>query len=167
MRRFVAILGVVAILAFAAGPVMARGDEQRPFKGVAQGHGMVVVDLACPHFGGLRSAFTTAGQASHMGRFALGFNHCTPTGPYLTGTEMTFVAANGDEVYATYTAGPFPVVGEDPEVFDAPVDFVIVGGSGRFEGASGGGHITLTVAWPGFAPNYWPATLVFEGTIGY
>ena len=166
MRRFVAILGVVAILAFAVGPVMAKGDEQRPFKGVAQGHGMVVLDPECLTLG-LRSVFTTAGQATHMGAFALDFNHCTPAGPYLVGTEMTFVAANGDEVYATYTAGPFPVVGEDPEVFDAPVDFVIVGGSGRFEGASGGGHITLTVSWPGFEPNYWPATLVFEGTIGY
>jgi len=167
MRRFAAILGVVAILAFTAGPVVAKGAEQRPFKGVGQGHGMVVLDAGCPNFGGLRSVFTTAGRATHMGAFTLDFNHCTPAGPFLVGTEMTFAAANGDEVYATYTAGPFPVVGADPQVFDAPVDFVIVGGSGRFEGASGGGHITLTVAWPGFEPNYWPATLVFAGTIGY
>jgi hypothetical protein len=128
---------------------------------------MVVPDAACPNFGGLRSVFTTSGQATHMGAMALEFNHCTPAGPYLVGTEMTFVAANGDEVYASYTAGPIPVVGPDPVVFDAPVDFVIIGGSGRFDGATGGGHLTLTVSWPGFEPNYWPATFVFEGTIGY
>lgn len=167
MRRFVAILGVVAILAFVAGPVMASGDEHRPFKGTAQGYGMVVPDAACPAFGGLRSVFTQTGYATHLGKIVMDNDHCTPSGPWVDGGEMTIIAANGDEVSITYTAGPVPQVGEDPMRFDVPIEFVVVGGTGRFEGASGGGHMTVTISWPGFEPNYWPSTMVIDGTIDY
>ncbi len=167
MRRFVAILGMVAILAFAAGPVIASGDGHRPFKGTAQGYGMVVPDPACPAFGGLRSAFTQTGYATHMGAIVMDNSHCTPDGPWVVGGEMTIVAANGDSVFITYTAGPAPAVGPDPMRFDVPGEFVVVGGTGRFEGATGGGHTTTTISWPGFEPNYWPDTVVIDGTIGY
>jgi len=167
MRRFVAILGMVAIFALAAGPATANGGEHRPFKGTAVGYGMVVPDAACPAFGGLRSAFTATGTMTHMGAILMDNSHCTPAGPWVDGGVMTIIAANGDEVSITYTAGPAPAVGPDPMQFEVPGEFVIVGGTGRFEGASGGGHMTVAISWPGFEPNYWPTTMHMDGTIRY
>jgi hypothetical protein len=167
MRRLVAILGMIAILAFAAGPVMAGGNQHRPFTGTAWGHGMVVPDASCPAFGGLRSVFTQTGYASHMGEIVIDNSHCTPAGPMIGGGQMTIAAANGDTVSITYTGGPSPAVGPDPMRFDVPIEFTVVGGTGRFVGATGGGHMTVTISWPGFEPNFWPDKIVFDGTIGY
>ena len=167
MRRLVAILGVVALIAFAATPVMAGGDEHRPFKGTTHGYGMVVPDASCPAFGGLRSVFTQTGHVTHLGKVVMDNDHCTPAGPDVTGGRMTIVAANGDELSITYSGGPAPAVGPDPAQFDVPIEFVIVGGTGRFEGATGGGHMTVSISWPGFEPNYWPSIVAIDGTIGY
>jgi hypothetical protein len=146
----VAILGVVAILAFAAGPVTANGDGHQPFKGTAVGYGMVVPDPACPAFG-LRSVFTATGYAAHMGAISMDNHHCTPPGHGST-EEMTIIAANGDRCI---TYGRAPVVGR----------IHAVRGAGRFvswaarvasEPAVEG--MTVAISWPGFEPNYWPTT---------
>jgi hypothetical protein len=46
-------------------------------------------------------------------------------------------------------------------------DFEITGGTGQYEGASGGGQLEAMMAWPGFEPNYWPALVLIDGTITY
>lgn len=165
MRRLLVIFGVVAILSLAAGPV-AASDHARPFRGVAHGYGMVVPDTSCPAWGGLRSQFTAAGAATHLGEVTVDNSHCTPAGTVVTGGALTFVGANGDTVFATYTAVA-PAVGPEPVVFDAVAAFTIVGGTGRFEGATGSGQMISTISWPGFSVNYWPTTEVWTGTISY
>jgi hypothetical protein len=80
---------------------------------------------------------------------------------------MTFVAENGDRVFATYGASDVPPVGEDPMLMEINYDFEITGGTGQFEGASGGGQLTAMMAWPGYEPNYWPAIVLIDGTITY
>ncbi len=166
MKRATILLVALALLLTAAAPVAAKGDHERPFKGTAQGYGMVQEDLSCPPVD-LRSVFTTTGRATHMGKLQLDFYNCTPPGSTVTGIEMTFVAANGDKVFADYAAAGLPPVGPDPMLLEITYEFEITGGTGRFEGASGGGLIMADIEWPGFETNYWPTELTIKGAIAY
>jgi hypothetical protein len=80
------------------------------------------------------------GMATHMGNVTGTFSNCTPfpiPGPvdFLAG-EVTIIAANGDRLLFTYSGEQGPV---DMETLTADYTALneIVGGSGRFEGASG------------------------------
>lgn len=165
MRR-VRILSVALMLALAtATPAAAQGDEL-PFTGAVHGYGMVQPDEECPPVD-LRSVFTTTGYVTEMGMIELNWYNCTPEGSDIEGIEMTFVAENGDSVSAMHEAHNTPPVGEDPMLMEIAYDFEIVGGTGQFEGASGGGQLALTMAWPGFETNYWPTLVLIDGTISY
>ena len=165
MKR-VSILSVALMLALAiATPVAAQGDEL-PFTGAVHGYGMVEPDSECPPLE-LRSVVTTTGHVTGMGMTTLDWYNCTPEGADVEGIEMTFVAENGDSVFATYEAHNAPAVGEDPMLMEIAYDFEIVGGTGQYEGASGGGQLAAMMAWPGFEPNYWPALVLIDGTITY
>jgi hypothetical protein len=160
------VLPIALLLALAtAAPVAAQGDEL-PFTGAVHGHGMVQPDSACPPLE-LRSVVTTTGFVSDMGMIELNWYNCTPEGADVEGIEMTFVDENGDSVSATYGASNAPAVGEDPMLMEIDYDFEIVGGTGRYEGATGGGQLAAMMAWPGFEPNYWPALVLIDGTISY
>ena len=167
MKR-VTILPVVLMLVLAtAAPVAAKSDPERPFKGTAVGSGMVQPDPLCPPVD-LRSVFTATGTATHLGKFELDYYNCTPPGHDVTGIEMTFVAANGDEVFVTYEAHDVPLVGAEPTLLEITYDFEIAGGTGRFIGATGGGQMMAAIEFPGIeGPNHWPTTFVIEGTIAY
>jgi len=166
MKRVTILLVVLMLVLATAAPVAARSDPERPFKGTAGGLGMVQPDPSCPPVN-LRSVFTATGHATHLGKFELDYYNCTPPGPTITGIEMIFMAANGDEVFATYEASDVAPVGEEPMLLEITYDFEIVGGTGRFDGATGGGQMMAAIEWPGFEPNYWPTTWVIEGTIAY
>lgn len=166
MKRVTILLVALMLVLATAAPVVAKGDHERPFKGTAQGHGMVAPDATCSD-PPLRSVFATTGHATHMGKLELDYYNCTPSGSDIVGVEMTFVAANGDSVFATFGSDSVPPVGEEPSLLEITYDFVIIGGTGRFEGATGGGRMMADVEWPGFALNYWPTSLAFKGTIAY
>ena len=166
-RFVVKILSAALPLALAtAAPVAAQDDDALPFTGAAHGYGMVQPDEECPPVD-LRSVFTTAGYVSEMGMVQLDWYNCTPEGSDIAGIEMTFVAENGDSVSAMHEAHDVAPVGEDPALMEIAYDFEITGGTGRFEGASGGGQLALTMAWPGFDTNYWPTLVIIDGTIAY
>ena len=88
-----------------------------------------------------------AGQGTHLGLFSTTMSFCSaeipsPDGfPYGGGTGV-FVAANGDELYIAIDHGIVHLLppGTHP-VYDLYFDdpFYFTGGTGRFEGASGGG----------------------------
>jgi len=167
MKRVTILLVALLLVLAAAAPVAAGSDPERPFKGTAVGFGMVQPDESCvaPP---LRSVFTATGQATHLGRFELDYYNCTPPGDTITGIEMTFVAANGDEVYVTYGASDVPPAGADPMLLEITYDFEIAGGTGRFVGATGGGQMMAAIEFPGIeGPNHWPTTWVIDGTIAY
>ena len=166
MKRVIILLVALMLALATAAPVAAKADHERPFKGTVQGHGMVASDANCPGLD-LRSVFTTTGHATHMGKLELDYYNCTPEGPDVIGTEMTFVAANGDEVFAEFEAHDVPPVGPSSSLLEITYDFEIVGGTGRFDGATGGGQLMAAIEWPGFEPNYWPTTIVIKGTIAY
>ena len=91
------------------------------------------------------------GNASHLGRTTTTSNDCiNPVSAYDPGSfafasmgsgasGLVFTAANGDQVFATYSgtltaqpSGPHKVAGQ----------FVITGGTGRVAGATGGGTLS-------------------------
>jgi hypothetical protein len=73
------------------------------------------------------------GQATHLGRFTSSLLHCfNPDTGVFTAGESTYIAANGDTVDMIYYGRAV----DDQLLID---NFTIVGGTGRFEGATGGG----------------------------
>lgn len=83
------------------------------------------------------------GHLSHMGRITFTNDHCTQLA---TGTHdgvMTFVAPDGSSVVTTYTGYGIP----EAEAYVFVTDFTIVGGTGRFAGATGGGPCHARLAY--------------------
>lgn len=88
---------------------------------------------------------TIAGQATHLGRFEGTASHCNQPGaaPGVIATYrdglVSLVGANGEALSATYGLG---TIRPDPDVPGRLLfedSFTLTGGTGRFEGASGGG----------------------------
>jgi len=134
--QFLLALLLVCISAAVIG--QGPNPDPRPFMGNMSGEAVFVTTDAC-------STITTApwqtvssmeGNLTHLGRSQYYSTHCsTLDGTSLVNGEATLVAANGDEVWLTYTAtlvGPFPA-----PVLMYEVTNVVVGGTGRFEDASG------------------------------
>ena len=166
MKRVVFVLVALMLVAATAAPVAAQDSEELPFTGAVHGYGMVEPDTECPPVD-MRSVFTTTGHVSAMGKVQLDYYNCTPEGSDIVGAEMTFVAENGDSVSAAYEAHDVAPVGEGPSLLEIAYDFEITGGTGQFDGASGGGQLAGFIAWPGFEPNYWPTLVLIDGTIAY
>ena len=83
------------------------------------------------------------GNATHLGKFTTTMQFCVNGFQYKNG-EGVFIAANGDELYFN-----IPSEGEVGQIFtiEHPLyelqfqdPFEFTGGTGRFEGASGGGY---------------------------
>jgi len=168
MRRYAAILGVVAILAFAAGPVMARDDQSVPFRATLWGNdvtfNMEIPAGRCVEKAGVADAlasFTGSGYATHLGWVELVAEHCSDfnTGTYGDG-RLTITAANGDILKGTYTNGGMTA---PPPLSGFQDDFTFVGGgTGRFTFASGVG---TEVGTYNFETNaFW---VHMEGVISY
>jgi hypothetical protein len=158
MKRIIliAVACALVLLVFTAAASAKRVD--RPFKGCVSGQVVFTPDPASPSPTGLWTDSSAVGCVSHLGRTVMSSRHPTPTGDTITGGNMKLVAANGDEVWIAYSgSAPFPVMGV-PSTIVVAVDFTIVGGSGRFAHASGGGKMTGYVEFPGeLTLGPWPA----------
>ncbi len=163
-----------ALLLSVALPLSARADSgSRPFKGSASGEVVYTPVSAhfCPagggNFGLVATVSTATGTASHLGRMGMSGSHCTPSGDTFGPGTMTMTSASGDEVFMEYTgSAPFP--GPGTTVIDVHIDFTIVGGTGRFATATGGGEMTAYITFEGFTNPVWPARWVWDGAIlGY
>ncbi len=120
--------------------------------------------------GGLQTRSEATGTATHLGRTTCATWHCTPLGDQITGGTGTLTAANGDQVFVTYSGtAPFNLATAVPGVTAIPMGgpFTIVGGTGRFAGASGSGTMNATVLFEGLNVQYWPGTWSWTGTISY
>jgi hypothetical protein len=122
--RGIALVIAVMLMLFSA---TSMGAADRPLK--LTGTSVVAGD---PFVG---ATFHTSGTGTHLGRFTgEGFVTFTPTGdpdfPIFGEGEITFVAANGDELDAEFS-GFIDAAGS------ATIDFVITGGTGRFSDAEG------------------------------
>lgn len=171
MRKALAVLAMAALLLTGLAAPAAGKADSRPFKGFAHGTvTFVPFTPGCVNNDGfnLSSAGAAVGDVSHLGETTLTSSHCTPDPgvSFIPGGRMTLEAANGDEVYIEYEAdAPFPGPGTD--VIVATIEFEIVDGTGRFEGATGGGDMTAYITFEGFADFEWAASWYWHGRIGY
>lgn len=142
----------LAFLAFLAGgwpPSQLRADGNRParpFSGSATG---MVTDVVPPN----ELLIEYTGTATHLGRFTREEQlFLNPDGSF-DGT-IVFTAANGDELWLDFE-GAFtsPTTAEGTYTF--------TGGTGRFEGASGG------ATFEAYTPDGIHVEATFTGTIRY
>lgn len=149
-RTMVLVQAVLALLLVSAGSAGSSTSE-RPFHANLQGHTTSVV-FAPPGttstFGGRCSvpsnwviSFEGTGEATHLGSFTWASSHCTQVGanPPATVTlsdgRLEYVVANGDVLREHYFNGRLIPV--SPMLVCLDNDATFVGGSGRFEHASG------------------------------
>jgi len=121
----------IASLALCALGLPALASEKNPVTRPGQNHGNItaVMELAT----GLCD-FSDWGESTHVGRYsATGWAQMGPTGTFIAG-QGTVVAANGDTL--------------DWEIDGTSGVIVWTGGTGRFEGATGGFVATDIVQQP-------------------
>jgi hypothetical protein len=134
MNRFSSAAGlalaVVAILG-PAGP--GRADEQVPFRGRLQGAFTSTLISANPPIASVLLQGT--GNATHLGRFRFAIPHQVNLVTRSATGSMTFIAANGDRLFANFSgqASPTPT----PNVLAVVETATVTGGTGRFAGATG------------------------------
>ena len=168
MRRFLVLLTVCALTLVVFTAAASAKSVTRPFKGLVSGQAVFTPDPASPSPTGLWTDSSAVGHVSHLGRTVMSSRHPTPTGDTITGGNMKLVAASGAEVWITYSGyAPFPVLGI-PSTIVVDTDFTIVGGTGRFAHASGGGESTAYIEFPGVLDlGPWPAHWTWKATISY
>lgn len=168
------ITSFLLVLLVACFSVTAAGDgdnlQPRPFMGSMSGEGTFDFTTgACLGITGApwQSFGYMAGNLTHLGNSEWFVSHCsTLDGQQLVNGEGTLVAANGDELWMTYTAeliSPFIV----PGVMLYAQDNVVTGGTGRFEGASGAFQTLIAVTIEDLTVPTAPASGEFAGTITY
>ena len=166
MRRFVVFLVVLGLVFVAWSATAGAASEARPFQGYVIGTCSFAPGADSPT--GMWATPYGVGDVSHLGASVMTGKH--PAGLTFEDGDMTLVAANGDKVYWEYEGGgPMPTyIGQ---VYDVSVKYTIVGGTGRFARASGGGDMTVTLTFMGFTappwPIVWPEVCSWSGTIRY
>jgi hypothetical protein len=144
-------LAVVAI-ALLGHSLPASDAQPVPFKGQA----VLTVGDAVPIGDNLLLSATATGVATHLGLFTRTETVLVdPFGVFLEGS-ITFTAANGDELYADVVEGGFT----SPDLSTAEGSYIFAGGTGRFEGASGGALFSAVASETGYDVN-------FDGEIEY
>lgn len=168
ITSFLLILLVACFSVTAAG----NGDnlQPRPFMGSMSGEGTFDFTTgACLGITGApwQSFGYLAGNLTHLGNSEWFGSHCsTLDGQQLVNGEGTLVAANGDELWMTYTAeliSPFIV----PGVLIYAQNNIVTGGTGRFEGASGELLTIVYLTIETFTDEVVPVNGEFAGTIAY
>jgi len=143
--------------------------HQRPFWGSFEGEATFPLTGVCSDLTGVpfETLSQSKGHMTHMGRTALFTNHCaTPDGGAALNSHAVFTATNGDEVWAEYLAitvkGPpvTPIIGQE-------ITMTIIGGTGRFNGATGNLGGMVYIEFLGFEVPNWPLEFVLTGWIVY
>lgn len=110
----------------------ALAGSQVPFKGSDVGH--FELPGLCED-GSLQVVIGGTGTATHLGSYNFNANECfDPATGSFKGTP-TFIAANGDRLFGTYTGQVAATL--DINVVTYREQLLIKGGTGRFAGASG------------------------------
>lgn len=144
-----------------AAPSLSVGMPEMPFHARIQGVGANPQDPdRCAPL--LTIGLQSAGTGTHLGRFSGSHSHCLdPATGVFTRGQVTFTAANGDQLAGTYGPGAL-IPGDRPGVFTFENPTVFTGGTGRFAGATGQARATGSVDLA--SPNA-PFTLQIDGTL--
>lgn len=167
MRRTILLLGVLVLVLGWLAPSAAAGPATRPFKVSLAAELTFPEDPSCTAVG-LRTHSEATGTATHLGRTLMVGDHCTPPGEEWGPDYTTLTAADGSQLFLTSsgTAQP-PVPGTEGSTYFGEGEFEVTGGTGRFEGATGEGDMTLFYVFAGFEEPVWPAGFVYEGSVTY
>ena len=158
-KRISMALAIVLVLSLASGAWVSASAEEAevPFKAYYPVTAVYTFDPTCMC---LRQEFTPGGNglASHMG-VSLMYGHAQAwySTPIVQKGEATLIAANGDYLTVYYEGTAVVIDGGAHILTDGW--YVITGGSGRFENATGGGNYHVFVYTSGEKPN----DLWFEG----
>ena len=132
-------------------------EKDRPFKGSYTTTSEILQPAPI-----LKTRITGTGNVSQLGKstfVALSTLNFTTQPPFTLAGTATFTAANGDEVYTSFTGTSTPTA---QGMLDVSMTHIITGGTGRFQNATGSfvGH---TIAFPGHSEGY----IEHEGVIRY
>ncbi len=150
MTRLVRIAALSAAMLVAVAPTCVAGgqpDRELPFRAVSVGSSTDSYGPpACP---GATWQFFSKGTsvAIHLGLVTNEITHCTwidspTTGHFGPGTA-TFTAPNGDTLTLSQWGTFTTVMTADSFTSFVDAEWVVSGGTGRFEGASGSGKATV------------------------
>jgi hypothetical protein len=141
MRSF----ALAAAFVLALGTLVAADQQARPFEVSIVGNANPVPDPGDPCV--LLNTESAVIHGTHLGKGTWDsfetVNFCTnPGGPAAVEGEFTLTAANGDQIFGTYTTLLIadPVAG----TIEASGEYQITGGTGRFDDATGSGTISAT-----------------------
>lgn len=133
----------LAILTLALAPAAAPAGQQVPFR-AAWNVDITISPLAPPL---VAVSGSGAGQALHLG--AMTAQSLSETVNLETGVGLAayrFIAANGDEVFVDFA---FIAVPTSPNLYSIQGVWQAVGGTGRFDAATGSGSYVGEVAFSG------------------
>jgi len=138
MKRFTKIHVLMITLFMLLGTIPASAVE-RPFAINGSGVATLITD---PSGNPIGAVATGAGTATHLGQWTVTGNpKYTPdsNGVIHSSGEATLTAANGDKLNFTIDGILDPIAGVDQGVF------YFLGGTGRFEGASGSANFVVSI----------------------
>jgi hypothetical protein len=109
---------------------LAEAKDDVPIKGTIQ-----AVESSDVQFPTLFVEGSGSGNATHLGHYTVTYEFEVDI-PTLTGIgTFHFIAANGDSLFTDVTGQAFPT--DDPDVLFGVTMHTVVGGTGRFDGATG------------------------------
>ena len=138
MKSFTKIRTLMVTLLLLLGTMPVSAVE-RPFALSGTGVATLITDDAGHLIGGIP---TGSGTATHLGQWTVaGIVHYTPdaNGVLHSSGDATITAANGDKLQVQIDGILDPVAAVDQGVFN------FVGGTGRFEGASGSANFVVSI----------------------
>ena len=152
----ITLLGSVVFLSWNQQPEKSV-LKHMPFKGSYQTTAQI---LTGPPI--MQQQISGTGNSSHLGKSSFvatsTINFTTPP-PFILGGTAVFTAANGDQIYTSFTGTATPTGTGANEV---EIHHTIVGGTGRFNSASGN-FTGYTIAVPGHSNGF----ITQEGSISY
>ena len=126
------LIGLLALPALAL-PMQAAAADQLPLQGSETGTFRLLGPCGTS---GMIVDVTGTGHATQLGDYSGHYREClVPATGAVTGGTFTLTAANGDQVFGTYSGQALPT--DDPSVVHYEDPGVITGGTGRFAAASG------------------------------
>jgi len=150
---------LVALLAALtlSGPAMAAGTPV-PFKGRSSG---VVTAVGFDPVAGIAYTHVAGqGQATHLGHFTVSADVAVDVATGNARGTWTLTAANGDMLFLA-------MGGHGIDETHGFGTFTVVGGTGRFQGATGSYEQIISFAVPLGTSDSIPYTDVLEGTISF
>lgn len=171
------VIKILVVLLLACCVATATGEDSTPraFKGSMSGEASFDFDFTsspCLAVTGApwQTISTLKGKMTHMGLTEYLSTHCsTLDGMQLLQGEAMMIAANGDELWLSYTA---ELISHD-EFPPPPVELtylatnVVVGGTGRFEGATGSMVQLAFISIEDLASPTSAVEMIFGGTVTY